>query len=96
MPRPTRDVTETEFAILDVLWDARAEHRPRDRRGRLRKTYAFAAHQREEFAGAACRQGLRRLPTAGRRPSLLGHGGPGDGSSPSSSNCWPTAILAVR
>lgn len=22
MPRPTRDVTETEFAILDVLWDA--------------------------------------------------------------------------
>ncbi len=40
MPRPTKDVTETEFAILNVLW----EHGPTTVRGIVEAMYGKHTH----------------------------------------------------
>ena len=95
MPHQPKDVTETEFAILNVLWD----HGPTTVRGIVEAIYQNHTHSLhasvksllERLAGkdfVACQR-------SGGRPFLHGHRGPRDLRRPADSNCWPTAILAV-
>ena len=95
MPRPTKDVTETEFAILNALW----EGGPTTVRGIVEAIYGKHTHSLH----ASVKSLLERLADKGfvacqRRAASISSRPPWIErlSSPSSSNCWPTAISAAR
>ena len=96
MPRQTKDVTETEFAILKVLWD----RGPTTVRGIVEAIYRQHTHSLhtsvksllerladKEFA--VC-QRKDAASTSSRPSSTARH------SSPSNCKHWPTATSAAR
>ncbi len=94
MPRQTKDVTETEFAILNVLWN----QGPSTVRGIVEAVYQRHTHSLH----ASVKSLLERLAEKGfivceRQGASISSPPPWPerSSSPSSSNCWPTVILAV-
>jgi hypothetical protein len=98
MSRQTRDVTETEFAILNVLWD----RGPSTVRGIVEVVYGRHTHSLHTSVKSLLER-LADLPTKTLSPAS-GAGAPISSRppwpekslSPNSSNCLPTVILAAH